>query len=208
MIKQPSNPNEIPEIFSRNAPGSFSILNKAKVGIAGAGGLGSNIAILLTRTGIGHLVVADFDVVVPNNLNRQAYFQEHIGKAKVIALGEILRKINPEIQYEQHQVNLDKTNIPELFKDVDVMVEAFDDALMKSMLIETWLGSKSHAPIIGASGLAGYGRSEEIRIRRSGRLILVGDCISDLSMGLMAPRVMQVAAIQANLVVEYLMERG
>jgi len=208
MFKQRSNPGKVPEIFSRNAPGSFAVLNKAKVGIAGAGGLGSNIAIMLTRTGIGSLIVVDFDVVVPNNLNRQAYFQEYIGRAKVDALGEILKKINPEIHYEPHQVRLDKSNIPVIFKDVDVMVEAFDDAEMKSMLIETWLGMKTNAPIVGASGLAGYGRCEEIGIKRTGRLILVGDCKSDLSMGLMSPRVMQVASIQANLVVEYLMERG
>ncbi len=51
----------------------------ASVGIAGVGGLGSAVAVALARVGVGRLVIADFDVVEPSNLNRQQYFIDQIG---------------------------------------------------------------------------------------------------------------------------------
>ena len=55
------------------------ILQQKIVGIAGAGGLGSNCAVALARVGIGTLIIADFDVVSESNLNRQYYFYDQIG---------------------------------------------------------------------------------------------------------------------------------
>ena len=49
-------------------------LSRFRVGIAGAGGLGSNCAVSLARSGIGTLVISDFDVIEPGNLNRQYFF--------------------------------------------------------------------------------------------------------------------------------------
>ena len=63
----------------------YEKLGKATVGIAGLGGLGSTVAAAMTRTGVGRLVVVDFDVVEESNLNRQQYFADQIGKAKVEA---------------------------------------------------------------------------------------------------------------------------
>ena len=59
------------EYFSKRDPFAFPFWQKATIGIAGAGGLGSNIAISLARAGIGTLIIADYDIVTLENLNRQ-----------------------------------------------------------------------------------------------------------------------------------------
>ena len=66
-------------------------LSSACVGLAGAGGLGSNCATLLARCGVGRLVLVDFDVVSLSNLNRQNFLPEHVGRLKVEALASMLR---------------------------------------------------------------------------------------------------------------------
>ena len=76
------------------------ILEDAKVGIAGAGGLGSNCAMHLVRAGVKRLVIADFDVVSESNLNRQFFFRDQLGMKKVEALKANLLRINPEAEVE------------------------------------------------------------------------------------------------------------
>ena len=81
---------------------NYTALNEklvdTSVGIAGCGGLGSNIAWMLARSGIGKLVIADFDTVVMSNLSRQFFFVDDIGKNKVDALEQNLLKINSYIK--------------------------------------------------------------------------------------------------------------
>ena len=67
-------------------------LRAAKVAVAGLGGLGSNIAVMLARSGIGKLLLVDFDVVDVTNLNRQRYFIPQLGKPKTEALTGRTRK--------------------------------------------------------------------------------------------------------------------
>lgn len=74
-----------------------SHLSRFRVGIAGAGGLGSNCAIALARSGVGTLVLSDFDIVEMPNLNRQYYFADQIGQLKTIALKENITRINPDV---------------------------------------------------------------------------------------------------------------
>lgn len=70
-------------------------LERARVAIAGLGGLGSNVAFFLARIGVGHLHLIDFDRVDITNLNRQQYFMRHIGMYKTDALREELEQVNP-----------------------------------------------------------------------------------------------------------------
>ena len=98
-------------------------LEAAKVGIAGAGGLGSNCAAHLVRAGVRRLVIADFDVVAESNLNRQFYFRDQIGRKKVDALAENLRRIEPGLELELACERLDGARARELFADCDVVVE-------------------------------------------------------------------------------------
>jgi len=195
------------EFFSAHDPKIIPILQNAVIGIAGAGGLGSNIAVSLTRAGIGKLVVADFDKIEPSNLNRQQFFEDQIGMPKVIALLENLNKMSQFTQYQVHEKKLNPENIPLIYKDVDIMVEAFDKAEMKTMLIETWLTKFPDKPIIAASGLAGWGKNELLHTRKSDNLYICGDEETDLQSGIspMAPRVGIVANMQANLVLELLL---
>lgn len=80
--------------FLRNNPlVTMRILN-ASVVILGLGGLGSNVAVMLARVGVGNLTLVDYDRVEYNNLNRQHYNYSHIGKLKTLALEEQLKLIN------------------------------------------------------------------------------------------------------------------
>ena len=189
---------------SRHTPGVHARLKQAVVGIAGVGGLGSAVAVALARVGIGRLVIADFDVVEPSNLNRQQYFVDQIGLLKVEALVENLKRINPYVTVESHPVILDPENIPAIFASCSIVVEAFDRAEMKGMLVNTVLGRMPEVTVIAASGLAGYGPNNTILTRRvAARLYLVGDEVSEAvpGRGLMAPRVGIAASHQANQVV-------
>ena len=101
---------------------------KATVAICGLGGLGSNIAISLTRAGIGKLILIDYDRVDLSNLNRQQYKMNQLGMYKTEALAENLREITPYIELEYHTVKMTEDNIKELLQDADIVCEAFDKA--------------------------------------------------------------------------------
>ena len=177
------------------------------VGIAGCGGLGSNCAVALARVGVGRLVVADFDKVDLSNLNRQYFFADQVGKAKVIALKEIIARIDPLIQVEAHEIQLNEDNIPEIFKDCEAIVEAFDRAEMKQMIIETVLDRMPEHFLVCGSGLAGWGENESICMTVSEKLIIIGDGSNEVSEDYppLAPRVGIVANMQANQVLEILL---
>jgi sulfur carrier protein ThiS adenylyltransferase len=184
-------------------------LKKFRVGIAGAGGLGSNCAAALARTGIGTLVIADFDKVELSNLSRQYYFVNQIGMMKTEALKDNLLRIRPEIKVAIHQVKLNKENIPTIFAGCHVIVEAFDRSDMKEMLIESVQKELPGVPLIVGSGMAGWGKNEILRFRQIDETLYVcGDELSEASDDLppMAPRVGIVASMQANAVVQILMK--
>lgn len=183
-------------------------LKNKTVGIAGCGGLGSNCAVALARVGVGHLVLADFDVIEESNLNRQYYFQHQIGIKKVKALKENIQLINPEVQVESHDIFLDADNIEALFKDCDVIVEAFDKAEMKLMLIEIICEKLSEKPLVIGLGMAGWGDNNTIRCRQSDNLFICGDEVNEIAedMPPLAPRVGIVANMQANTVLEILLK--
>lgn len=188
----------------------FSHLKRFKVGIAGAGGLGSNCAIALARTGIGSLVIADFDIVNPENLDRQYYFSSQIGVKKVIALKENIKNIGLGTDTEVHDIKLDPESIRRIFSSCDIIVEAFDDAGMKEMLAEIVLSEWPDKYLIMGSGMAGFGNNDLLHERRLGtKLIVCGDELSEVSDDNppLAPRVGIVANMQANAVVEILMDK-
>jgi sulfur carrier protein ThiS adenylyltransferase len=182
-------------------------LQKASVGIAGAGGLGSNIAVSLARAGIGRLVIVDFDKVEESNLNRQYYFLDQIGMDKVEALKKTLFSINKSLKVEVLNYRLMKNTMDKPFHNVDVVVEALDKAETKTMFIEEIMQKLPEIPIVGCSGVAGYGHSDRIITKKLGNLYLVYDEEAKNSDDdvLMAPRVILMANWQANLVLEILL---
>ena len=186
-------------------------LKKFKVGIAGAGGLGSNCAASLARTGVGTLVIADFDKIESSNISRQFYFIDQVGMMKTTALKENLKRIRPEINVVTHPIVLNEKNISSVFRECQVIVEAFDRSDMKQMLIETVQKELTGIPLIVASGLAGWGNTEILKFRKIDEtLYICGDEISEATDDYppLAPRVCIVANMQANAVIEILMGKS
>jgi sulfur carrier protein ThiS adenylyltransferase len=183
-------------------------LSTKKVGIAGCGGLGSNCAVALARVGVGTLIIADFDVVSKSNLNRQYYFTDQIGIRKSMALAENIRRINPDVSIISHDLRLTPENIPVIFAGCDVVVEAFDLADQKEMIIETILNGMPAMPLVIGLGMAGWGMNDTIHCRKADNLYVCGDEISEISLELppIAPRVGMVANMQANVVLEILLD--
>lgn len=198
--------NELEALMvARHTPGIHRKIKEACVGIAGLGGLGSAVAVALARIGVGKLILVDFDRVEPSNLNRQQYFVDQIGWLKTEALLENLRRINPYVEYEIQTIRLTLKNSAKIFDEAEIVVEAFDRADQKSMLLEA-LREKT---FVGASGVAGYGSEKLIEVRKMGqRIYLVGDfeTAAVAGCGLMAPRVGIVAHIQANLVLQEILK--
>ncbi|MFZ5634063.1 MAG: sulfur carrier protein ThiS adenylyltransferase ThiF [Bacillota bacterium] len=179
-------------------------IQKVKVGIAGAGGLGSNCALFLVRCGFKRFKIVDFDVVEDSNLNRQFYFARQVGCRKVYALKENLLLVNPGLEIEALPERIEKENLADLFKDCDALVEALDGAGYKKMVVEACINSGKL--LVAASGLAGWGRSEGIKIHRiKDNFFLVGDLVSAAGphCPALAPGVNVAAAKQADVVLSY-----
>jgi sulfur carrier protein ThiS adenylyltransferase len=195
-------------LVSRHTPGVHAKVKKAVVGIAGLGGLGSNIAIMLARVGVGKLILVDFDVVEPSNLNRQQYFIKHIGQLKTDALKSMLVDINPYIEIVCHTEFIDATNIDSLFSETDIIVEAFDAPASKALLVNYVLHHYKEKYIVAASGLAGYFSNNTVVTKKvADKFYLIGDDESEAQpgCGLMAPRASLAASHQANTVIRIIM---
>ena len=195
------------DLFERNVKGISEKLKKAKVCILGLGGLGSNVAVLLARAGLGSLKLVDFDIVEASNLNRQQYRISHIGMKKTEAIKTIIKEINPFVEVETLDIKVNRENILSVVGDVEIVVEAFDVAETKAMAIEELLinGDKK---LVSASGMAGLGSANEIITRKiRDNFYLVGDNYSDYEeySGIMSTRVMICAAHQANVVLRLIL---
>ena len=185
-------------------------LRGAKVAVAGLGGLGSNIAVMLARSGIGHLFLVDFDVVDVTNLNRQMYFISHLGLPKTEALPQILYQINPYLICESMRIKVTPENVRELFKEYPIVCEAFDKPDQKAMLVRELLMQCPETIVVSGNGMAGYGDTNDIcTSQKMRRLYVCGDQKTDVGggIGLMAPRVAACAAHEANKVIQLIMER-
>lgn len=172
-----------------------------KIGIAGAGGIGSNVAVHLVRSGVELLKIVDFDKIEDSNLNRQFYFKDQIGKPKIHALYENLKRINPNIQLEIINRKLNEENIHATFYDCPILVEAFDKKEYKKLLIEENLPYKQL--IVSASGIADSNLNN-IKIKEFAKnLFIVGDFEKDIKdFGTYSTKVSYVASIMAELVLK------
>ena len=196
-------------LFARNGEFVSSRLQNACVCICGLGGLGSNIASMLARLGIGKLILVDFDIVDPTNINRQNYFISDIGSLKTEATAKILRAINPYIKLEIKNELVTEGNAVDIVGEADIVVEAFDNPQYKAELVNTIL-SNTNKYVVASSGMAGYGSANDIKtIRPMNRLYVSGDNLSEATegMSLMSPRVNICAGHQANMVLRILLNK-
>ncbi len=182
-------------------------LGSVCVGIAGAGGLGSNCAVHLVRSGVRHLVVVDFDTVASSNLNRQFYFVDQVGMKKIAALEENLRRIQPVLEMQGEDIRIDSENAVQVFAGCDIIVEALDGAQDKKMMAD--LFAADPRLLVCASGIGGWGENNRIRTRRFREdFFLVGDEQSEVS-ETMPPTSAVVgiaAAKQADIVITNILE--
>ena len=210
-MQQMISKEELDRAFDARFPDEMQDkLRGAKVAVAGLGGLGSNIAVMLARSGIGHLFLVDFDVVDVTNLNRQMYFISHLGLPKTEALPQILYQINPYLTCESVRIKVMPENVRELFKEYPIVCEAFDKPDQKAMLVRELLMQCPETIVVSGNGMAGYGDTNDIcTSQKMRRLYVCGDQKTDVGggIGLMAPRVAACAAHEANKVIQLIMER-
>ena len=195
------------DLLKRNVKGISKKLKKTRVCILGLGGLGSNVAVLLARSGIGYLKLVDFDIVEASNLNRQQYRISHIGIKKTEVMKSIIREINPFVEVDILDIKVDRENIYSIVGDIEIVVEAFDRAETKAMILEELLTNKNKI-VVSASGMAGLGSANEIVTKKiKDNFYLVGDNYSDYEeySGIMPTRVMICAAHQANVVLRLIL---
>lgn len=183
-------------------------LESAAVGIAGLGGLGSHIAVLLARMGVGRLVLVDFDRVDLTNLHRQCYDLNQIGLYKTQAIAAALKRIDPYLTCELHTERVTPANAAALLGGCAIVCEAFDRSDQKAMLTETLLTQCPGCVIVSGSGMAGTASVNAIQTRRAmSRLYLCGDGEADVTRegSLTASRVAACAAHQAHMVLRLIL---
>lgn len=201
-------------LFEKGLASCFSAeqlkrIQSVSVGIAGAGGLGSNCAVNLVRCGFRKFTIVDFDTIEPGNLNRQCYFIQQIGESKVTALETNLKMINPDISIQALQKKLDGKNMISTFSGCDIVVEAFDRPELKQLLIDSFIGSGIY--IVAASGLGKTGETDDIRTQyKSDELCIVGDMKNEFSSQFppLSPGVQISAAKEADAVLSYVLQGG
>ena len=190
-------------LLDRHTAATQDKLDAAHVAICGLGGLGSTIAVALTRIGVGHLHLIDFDRVDMTNLNRQQYFLKDLGQYKTEALQANLKQINPFTDITIDTVKVTDENVPTLFEHEGIICEAFDVPENKTMLVNAVLESLPDKKLVSASGMAGYRSSNLVHTKRVSRNFYFcgdGETAPKPGAGLMAPRVGVVACHEANMI--------
>jgi len=127
-------------------------LSKSTVAIFGVGGVGSFTAEALARTGIGKIILIDYDIIDISNINRQVHATfDTIGKPKVEVMKERLLQINPNMQVEAYNIRYDEETREQLIKiNYDYIVDAIDTVTSKISLIAN--SKKLGIPIISSMG--------------------------------------------------------
>ncbi len=212
FIKKGSSPapEELEALLTaRHTPGIQQKIRNSTVAVLGLGGLGSAVAGALAKIGIGKMLLSDYDVVEPSNLNRQHYFIDQIGMLKTQALQENLLRMNPLVSLELIEEELSENSLPSFFQNVDVLVECFDNPRMKAATLRSVLCKMKKVSYIGSSGMAGFGPGNTIITRKvQPGIYIVGDETSEArpGEGLMAPRVGIAAHHQANLALRLILD--
>jgi len=178
------------------------MIRSAKIGIGGAGGLGSNVAIILTRTGFENFSIIDKDTIEASNLNRQQYFMDDIGSSKVETLRKHLLKINPDINCKVFNKKWTPDLQENILEDCTLIVEAFDGAEDKSRFVEYYQEKADF--VISGNGMAGLIEKKPLGIKRIANVFIVGDNKTDTACGNppLAPRVITCAAMMAEVVLD------
>jgi sulfur carrier protein ThiS adenylyltransferase len=123
-------------------------------------------------------------------------------------LKENLLRIAPDLEIESVFKMVDRSNVGEIFKNVDVIVEAFDKVECKTMIVETFMNSNKL--LVAASGMGGWGHPDSIQVKQvKPGFFMVGDFVTAVSETdpPLAPKVIMVAAKQADVVLQMVLGR-
>ena len=172
-----------------------------RVGIAGIGGIGSNVARHLAQAQIKEIKIVDFDRVEVSNLNRQFYFFSQVGEKKTNSLEKNLKEIFPGICIEKVEKKIEPKDAKALFSDCSIVVEGFDNKNLKKMIIEELCGTDQL--VVSASGIAGE-NMDAVTTRKIGNCRIVGDFVSDQDdFELFPPKIAMAASIMAGIVLRH-----
>lgn len=204
MCKEMPTREEVEQtLLARHGRALYQKLQQGSVAVCGLGGLGSNVAMLLARAGIGRLHLLDYDRVELSNIHRQQYRMSQIGQYKTEALRELIGEVAPYTEVVTDTVFITNENYVNLLERDEIICEAFDNPEAKAMLVNGVLETFQGKYVVAASGMAGASSGNTIKTRRVGKYFyLCGDETSDVSgvMGLISSRVMLCAAHQAHMI--------
>ncbi len=196
------------KIYTANIPRHEEVLATKKVFIAGAGGLGSNVAVMLLRSGLTNMTIIDFDIVNASNLNRQYYFQKDIGQPKVDALKKHLLNINPSANINIINDKLTVDNFQKyISENIDIIFECFDNSECKAQLINFSATERCHIPTMAVSGIGGTGDLNEIKLQKKKfNIYMFGDGASEVTSdsGVMISRVLTAVSLQVHTALQLL----
>lgn len=134
-----------------DAKGQQKLLDSTAL-IVGMGGLGSPVAMYLAAAGVGHLILADFDVVEINNLQRQIiHSTEDIGKAKVDSAHDRLKLINPEVTVTRFNQLLDEESLDDLVPQADIVIDGCDNFATRFAVNRACV--KHHKPLVSGAAI-------------------------------------------------------
>lgn len=149
----------INRLYGANA---LARLQQAHVTVVGLGGVGSWATEALVRSGLGRLRLIDLDHVAESNLNRQAQaLTSSLGQAKVVALADRLRLINPHCQLECVEDFLNASNMASLLDTTSAVLDAIDEVRTKAALAAYCRNQGLHLVMCGAAG----GKTDASRVR-------------------------------------------
>jgi molybdopterin/thiamine biosynthesis adenylyltransferase/molybdopterin converting factor small subunit len=131
-------------------------LRDAKICVVGVGGIGNPVVNQLAAMGVGKLRIVDRDIIEISNLHRQhLYTEEDVGKVKVEAAFERLKKINPSVTIDAVPISVTKYTAESIVKGFDVIIDALDSIDARYALNDACI--KYNIPFIyaGALGMTG-----------------------------------------------------
>ena len=139
-------------------------LRAAHVCVVGIGGVGTWAAEALARSGIGAITLVDLDEVCLTNINRQGHaLTETVGRAKVEAMAERIRAINPDCRVTAEQKFFNEQTAEELLAPkYNYILDAIDDMANKVLLLVR--GRKKNLPVIACGGAGGRRELTSVRV--------------------------------------------
>ena len=183
------------------------VTKNSKIAIVGCGGLGSNVASCLVRTGFKKLSIIDFDVVSEPNLDRQFFFFDQVGDLKTTSLKLNLQRIYSDADISEICMRVDDSNIDNILGNSDVIFECADDASVKKLVVEYAL-SKNKL-VIAASGVSETCIDYPISVKKiNDNFYLVGDNTTDIRSGQRpySAKVSACAGFQADILVNLMLK--